>query len=109
VWATYDANTPKLNAYLKILQILYDAHPEAIASNEVTSNVGSFCEEVQAFINTQLTYARQARDLRQMNTQDENGQLPLHRALHSNVALGSIKLLVNGNPSATCTFDISEV
>ena len=53
VWAT-NKNTPKLNAYLKILQILYDAHPEAIESNEVTSNVGSFCEEVQTYINTQL-------------------------------------------------------
>jgi len=35
-----------------------------------------------------------------MNTPDENGQLPLHRALRDNVRLGSIKLLVKGNPSA---------
>ncbi len=88
--------------YLKIFQILYDVYPEAIEDNEFTSNVGSFPEEVQTFINTQLTYARQARDLRQMNTPDENGQLPLHRALRDNptITLGSIKLLVKGNPSA---------
>ena len=104
-WAANE-NTPKYES-LKILQILYDAHPEAIESNEVTSNVGSFCEEVQAFINCQLIYALQARDLQRMNTQDENRQLPLHNALRENttITLGSIKLLVKGNPSAVCTVD----
>jgi ankyrin repeat protein len=96
-------NTQMLSAYLKVLQILYDAHPEAIESNDVISDVGGFCAEVQAFLNIQLTYARQARDSTLMNTRDENGQLPLHRALRDNVNLGSIKLLVKGNPSAiTC-------
>jgi ankyrin repeat protein len=98
--------TPKLNAHLRVLQILYDAHPEAMESNEVTSNVGSFCQEVQTFINTQLTYARQVRGrtVRQMKTRDANGQVPLHRALRDNVTLGSVKLLVKRNPSAiTCT------
>jgi hypothetical protein len=96
-----------LNATLEILQTLYDAYPEAIESNEVTSNIGSFCEEVQAFLNGQLAYARQAGDHRVMTTQDENGQLPLHNALQNNttITLGSIKLLVKGNPSALCTFD----
>ncbi len=100
-------NTPKLNAYLQVLQILYDAYPEAIEINEVTSNVGRFCQEVQTFINTQLTYARQARDHTIMTTPDENGQLPLHRAFYDNatITLGSIKLLVKGNPCAICTFD----
>ncbi len=102
IWATND-DTRRLNTALKVLQILYDAHPEAIESNEVTSNVGSFCAELQAFINTQLTYARQARDRTLMHSQDENGQLPLHKALRGNVTLGSIKLLFKGNPSAiTC-------
>jgi ankyrin repeat protein len=102
-YATTDENitTTLINAYLKVLQILYDAHPEAIESNEVTSNVGEFCAEVQTFINTQLTYAQQARDHTLMTTRDENGQLPLHKALLSNdITLGSIKLLVKGNPSA---------
>ena len=37
-----------------------------------------------------------------MTTPDENGQLPLHRALCDNatITFGSIKLLVKGNPSA---------
>jgi ankyrin repeat protein len=102
-WAT-DADTLRLNGYLKVLQLLYDAHPEAI--DEATANVDSYSEEVQTFINTQVIYARQARDVTLMRTRDdENGQLPLHRALCKEVCLGSIKLLVNGNPSAICTFD----
>ncbi len=98
-------NTPRLNAALKVLQILYDAHPEAIEGNTVTSFVGEFCAEVQIFLNTQLTYARQARDRTLMNTRDENGQLPLHRALRDNVSLGSIKLSVKGNSSAISCAD----
>ena len=35
-----------------------------------------------------------------MTTVDENGQLPLHRALRGNAPLGSIKLLVRGNRDA---------
>jgi ankyrin repeat protein len=95
-------NTQRLNVYLKVMQILYDAHPEAIESNDVTLNVGSFCQEVQTFIRTQLTYARKAKMHNLMNTPDENGQLPLHKAFHDNatITLGSIKLLVKGNPSA---------
>jgi hypothetical protein len=93
-------NPSRLNACLKVLQILYDAHPDAIEDNEVTSNVDGFCAEVQTFLNSQLTYARQARDRTLMTTRDENGQLPLHRALRDNITLGSIKLLVKGNPSA---------
>jgi hypothetical protein len=101
-------NAAWVNAILKIVQILYDAYPEAVESNEVTSNVGSFCEEVQTFIRTQLIYARKAKDRTSMTTRDENGQLPLHRALRgliNNATLGSIKLLVKGNPSAMRTPD----
>jgi len=96
-------NTPMLNAYLKVLQLLYDAYPEAI--DEVISNVSNCCEEVRTFINNQLAYARQATDHRVMHSPDESGQLPLHVALRDNVTLGSIKLLVKGNPSATRNFD----
>jgi ankyrin repeat protein len=40
-----------------------------------------------------------------MTTPDSNGQLPLHTALQNNVRLGSIKLLVKGNPSALRTLE----
>jgi len=42
-----------------------------------------------------------------MMTPDDNGQLPLHTALQHNVRLGSIKLLVKGNPSAIRNIDIN--
>ena len=42
-----------------------------------------------------------------MTTPDHNGRLPLHTALQNNVRLGSIKLLVKGNPSAVLSPDIS--
>ena len=98
-WVCKATNEEKLNAHLKVLQTLYDALPEVI--DEVASNVDRFCPEVQTFINTQLAYARQVRGrtVRQMRTRDENGQVPLHRALRD-VTLGSIKLLVKRNPSA---------
>mmetsp|Transcript_13253 Transcript_13253/g.21752 ORF Transcript_13253/g.21752 Transcript_13253/m.21752 type:complete len:177 (-) Transcript_13253:147-677(-) len=42
-----------------------------------------------------------------MTTPDDNGQLPLHRALQNNVRLGSIKMLVKGNPNALQSRDNS--
>jgi len=108
-WTCYGAineNTPtKLNAYLRILHILYDTHPEAIESESVTTNLDSFPQEIRTFISNHLTFARQARDQLFMTTPDENGQLPLHRVLRENVRLGSIKLLVKGNPSAIRNLD----
>ena len=79
--------TSKLNASLEIIRLLYDAHPEAIENNEVSTNLRRFPQEIQTFISTQLAYARQARDHRLMTTPDESGQLPLHRALRDNVTL----------------------
>ena len=38
--------------------------------------------------------------MRTMTTLDENGWLPLHHALKKGAPLGSIKLLLRGNPSA---------
>ena len=73
---------------------------EAIEDYTISEDIESFHHQVQAFINGELIYARQAKDLRLMNTPDDNGQLPLHRALQNNVRLGSIKLLVKSNPAA---------
>ena len=57
------------------------------------------------FLQAQLVYARHAQDMTAMTTVDENGWLPLHRALKGNVPLGSIKLLVRGNPAALQVVD----
>jgi hypothetical protein len=95
-----------VDAALKIAQALYDAYPEAIEDNNLSSIITMIPEKIETFIMRQFTYARQARNPRQMNTPDVNGQLPLHRALcRDNVALGSIKLLVKGNPLAIRTSD----
>jgi len=100
---------PNIEAALEMIKVIYDAHPEAIEDSRIVSTFQYFHQQVQTFLNTQLVYSRQARDHRLMMTPDVNGQLPLHTALQSNVRLGSIKLLVKGNPSAIRTFDRSGV
>jgi len=88
---------------LEMIKAIYDAYPEAIEDDELESNM----IPVQAFINSQLVYARRAKGHRLMTTPDEKGQLPLHTALCNNVRLGSIKLLVKGNLSAIRSIDDS--
>ena len=106
-------NASIFNAALKILHLLYDAHPEVIEDLKITKTLGRrdllLPREVLTFINTQLTYARLARNstARQMKTRDKNGQVPLHRAIRDNATLGSIKLLVKRNPSVILTPDNS--
>jgi ankyrin repeat protein len=106
-------NASKLNAAMTILQGLYDAHPEVIEEDMIASYVDGqellLPTEIQTFINTQLTFVRQARGrtARQMKKRDENGQVPLHRALRDNFTLGSIKLLVKRNTSVILTPDNS--
>ena len=87
------------------IKALYDEDPKAIEDDSIASNVHRWHEQVQAFVNGEMVYARQARDHRVVTTPDENGQLPLHRALQSNARLGSIKLLMEGNHSAARSAD----
>ena len=63
-------------------------------------NIQEYHQQVQAFINGEIVYVRQAKDLPLMTTPDDHGRFPLHTALQNNVRLGSIKLLVKGNPAA---------
>ena len=97
----------KIETGIHIITTIYDAHPEAIDDNRVVSTIQRYHQQVQEFLNSQLVYSRQAKDHRLMTTPDENGQLPLHTALRNNVRLGSIKLLVKGNPPALQTPDDS--
>eukprot|EP00985_Skeletonema_marinoi_P023133 scaffold15141_cov81-Skeletonema_marinoi.AAC.8 len=97
----------KIETGIHIITTIYDAHPEAIDDNRVVSTIQRYHQQVQEFLNSQLVYSRQAKDHRLMTTPDENGQLPLHTALRNNVRLGSIKLLVKGNPPALQTPDNS--
>ncbi len=94
-----------IEAGIEIIKVIYDAHPEAIEDNGIVSDFYRFHQEVQEFLDNQLFCANRAKDHRLMTTADDNGRLPLHNALQNNVRLGSIKLLVKGNPSAIRNFD----
>ncbi len=91
----HDYNDSNVHYALKVVKEIYDVHPEGIEGNRY-----NYHKEIETFLHRQLVYARQARDLRLMQTPDDNGQLPLHTALQSNARLGSIKLLVKGNSTA---------
>jgi len=109
-----------------VMELLFDLYPEAILIrdeqgqlpidivrekldelpiNSVTRRL--FNEEghqrlqdLVHFLQTQMSYARKARDDTAMRTPDSNGSLPLHRAIRDNEPLGTIKLLVKGNSDA---------
>jgi len=83
---------------IPIIKAIYDANPEAIEEDCIASNIQRWHERVQTFINSQLFFARQAKNHHQMTTPDSNGQLPLHTAIQNNIRLGSIKLIVKGHP-----------
>ena len=91
-----------MEAAFQVIKVIYDAHPEAIEDDGITSDLQNFRHpyQVRSFINGELVYARQAKDRRLMMTPDDNGRLPLHTAIENNAAPGSIKLLVKGNPDA---------
>ncbi|KAL7459339.1 hypothetical protein ACHAWC_011065 [Mediolabrus comicus] len=61
----------------------------------------------EKFLETQLGYARISQDPSAMATVDEIGQLPLHHALKDNASLGTIQLMVRGNPSVFVTDQMS--
>ena len=98
-WACMlEYNDSNIRAALGVITEIYDVHPEAIEDNEITSDLLDYHQQVQSFINSQLVYSRQAKDHLLVTTPDDQGQLPLHTALQNNARLGSIKLLVKGNP-----------
>eukprot|EP00984_Skeletonema_dohrnii_P002172 scaffold746_cov96-Skeletonema_dohrnii-CCMP3373.AAC.4 len=103
----FEQDGSSIEAAVKVIKVIFDAYPEAIEDDKIASNIQSCHEQVQAFLNGELVYARLARDHRLMTTPDGNGQLPLHRALRNNVRLGSIKLLVKGNALAVQSPDNS--
>ena len=111
---TIDSSFPSssLNAAIKVIQLLYDAHPESLVDHkEILTGIRdrNNNREVSVFLTTQFAYAEQMSDRHFMMTPDENGRLPLHTALLENATLGSIKLLVKGNPNAIQTPDNSGV
>eukprot|EP00984_Skeletonema_dohrnii_P008978 scaffold3366_cov129-Skeletonema_dohrnii-CCMP3373.AAC.7 len=102
-----ESEDSNIHAGIEVIKAIYDAHPEGIEDNIIASNIHRYHQQVRAFINSQLVYSRQAKNHGQMTAPDSSGQLPLHTALQNNVRLGSIKLLVKGNPPALQTPDNS--
>ena len=106
-----DYTDTKIGAGMEITKAIYDADPEAIESNTMARIINRHPQmrvrhpQILVFVNSQLVYSRKAKDEHLMTTPDEYGQLPLHTALQSNVRLGSIKLLVKGNPRALQSAD----
>ena len=56
--------------------------------------------ELLAFLSGQMSNAYKAQDENALRRRDCTGLLPLHTAIRSGAQLGSIKLLVKGNPDA---------
>ena len=101
------------------VQVLYDAFPEAIWIHDSDGktpldlaiakgwNEGESRRSIVNFLQAQLVHAQKAKDTTTMMTPDENGWLPLHHALKDKAPLGSIKLLLKGNPSALMTANVN--
>lgn len=95
------------------VKILYDAYPEALLVEngdgrsplDLARKRGRNLQPIVRFLEEQLVYSQKAKDSTVMTAPDENGWLPLHWALKDKAPLGSIKLLVEGNPSALMTAD----
>ena len=91
---------------LCVVQALFDVFPEAIrvldgnGNTALTLATKRGLQSITNFLETQQAYVTQAQDMTAMMTPDENGWLPLHRALEDKAPLGSIKLLLTGNLSA---------
>jgi len=106
-------------------ELVFDVYPEAILMQDgreklpigivrhstdglINPNTGRMCNEKYEernheminFISTQMSYAIKAHGKSAMRTPDSNGMLPLHNAIREKAPLGSIKLLVKGNPDA---------
>eukprot|EP00984_Skeletonema_dohrnii_P009738 scaffold3750_cov111-Skeletonema_dohrnii-CCMP3373.AAC.7 len=96
-------NASNLNAGLEVINLLYNAYPEAIVSDEAlfrqVIDTGRFVDALRDFLFEQLRYAAQASNIQLVRSQDENGMLPLHHALEEVAPLGAIKLLVQADSS----------
>jgi len=101
---------------LDVVQILYDACPEAIWMRDTDEDEHGRTpldlargrneeSDIVEFLQAQLVYAEMGEDLLALTTLDDNGWLPIHHALKDKIPLGSIKFLIRGNPSALRVID----
>ena len=89
-------------------QLVFNSYPQAVyienSHGETPLDIVRIrSENICGFLESQLAVVNEAR---QVTTPDDNGQLPLHRALHGNAAsLGAIKLMVADNPASLRVVD----
>eukprot|EP00984_Skeletonema_dohrnii_P009404 scaffold3604_cov83-Skeletonema_dohrnii-CCMP3373.AAC.7 len=102
-YACLETNASNLTSGLEVIKLLYNAYPEAIVNAEASFRRGIDINETPVFVRrffvNQLRYVTQASNLQLVRSQDENGMLPLHRALLEDAPLGTIKLFVQADPS----------
>ena len=86
------------------MQLLSDAHPDAIFTEDQTGNlpvdlatVSDKDAETIVSLQTQLTYVLKAKDKQAVTTPKDNGRLPLRYALFSTACPGAVKFIVKGN------------
>ena len=85
---------------LEVITSLFNTYPNAIygiARDAIREGNNTGVEVVANFLIAQRGYAETARDLEQVRTLDENGYLPIHRALHDGAASGTIDLLAQAD------------
>ena len=91
---------------LEVVKLVYNAYPDGIhiedSDYEQTPSELSL-GEIRAFFQTQIVFIDEAEEERRP---DNNGQLPLHRAVqNADVAEGTIKLMIAENPDAALQAD----
>ena len=103
IWACLETNASNLNAGLDVINLLYNAYPEAIVNAEASLrrsiDMSEFFVDINYFLVGKLRYVTQASNLQLVRTQDGDGRLPLHHALEWEALLGTIKLLVQADPA----------
>lgn len=110
------------NGYLDTVKVLYDAYPEAIhkldgdintpygqrrtpldhATRNRKTIIVNFLQDQQRYI------GRSDNDIQHLASRtelDDNGLTLLHRALHEKAPLGTIKLVIKGNPATVRVVD----
>ena len=107
-------NSESYERNLSIVKILFDVYPEAILMRNNDSmlpidlrdrSVYAYNAHMRRFLNRLTDNANNARNIDAMTSIDESGRLPLHNSIWDRAQLGSIKLIVNGNPSAVQAAD----
>ena len=98
---------------LGIVKPVFNAYPEAIYEGTGTEWMGGsilnfvrqrdYSGDIVSFFESQLDLVHQSKE---ETSQDEIGQLPIHRHLsHENVSLGTVKLMAKANPLSLITVD----